>query len=204
MKVVGWIRSDSLTIFECKTWAWRVSECYLKASRLWSATRLHVLTLRFTFSSVNEMSGLFVWFSGDIFCCPTCFSANHLDPAGHPPHAAGAGRSRHGAAGLRPPTAEGWDNYICSVSSAFLIRRENMWMSSWDDEAKAHTPLSWVEVVVQVHGAVVRMCSWRIDERKAGDDVCQSVCLYRKQKACVLWRVSNNTSLCSPQSSDLH
>lgn len=42
------------------------------------------------------------------FFCPSCFfSANHLGPAGHPPHAAGAGRSRHGAAGLRPPTAEG-------------------------------------------------------------------------------------------------
>lgn len=33
--------------------------------------------------------------------------ANHLGPAGHPPHAAGAGRRRHGAAGLRPPSAEG-------------------------------------------------------------------------------------------------
>lgn len=37
-----------------------------------------------------------------------CFAANRPGPAGHPPHGAGAGRSRDGAAGLCPPTAEGW------------------------------------------------------------------------------------------------
>lgn len=37
-----------------------------------------------------------------------CFAADHPGPTGHPSHGAGAGRSRDGAAGLCPPTAEGW------------------------------------------------------------------------------------------------
>lgn len=38
----------------------------------------------------------------------------------------------------------------------------------------------------------------------SSDDACRSVCLFRKQKACVLWRVSDSTNLCSPQYSDWH
>lgn len=34
-------------------------------------------------------------------------SADHPDPPGHPPHAAGARWGRHGATGLCPPPAEG-------------------------------------------------------------------------------------------------
>lgn len=63
-----------------------------------------------------------------------CFAANHPGPAGHPPHGAGAGRSRDGAAGLCPPTAEGW--VLCVGVRVRLICPSNFPTAVWGEVGK--------------------------------------------------------------------